>query len=96
MANPSMSNVTTHLNRKVSRVPTYLCGNSRNVTMPQGSAKSPQATGEPDLSTSLQSDSYLFYEMKFYLLCASLIKEINVTGMQSDRYAKIRLMGERT
>lgn len=50
--------------------------------MPQGSAKSPQATGELDLSTSLQSDSYLFYEMKFYLLCANLIKEINVTGMQ--------------
>lgn len=45
-----------------------------------GAAKSPQATGEPHLSISLQSDSHPFYEIKSYLLCASLIKEIQPTA----------------
>lgn len=33
-----------------------------------------------DLPTSLQSDSYTFCEIKFYLLCVSLIKEIQLTA----------------
>lgn len=38
-----------------------------------------------ELPTSLQSDSYTFYEIKFYLLCVSLTKKSSLL-LLSDSY----------